>query len=309
LKATHENGWRGDLEDTDQEQRQPVKMSTSTGESPDGQVIAASVGGSIRLLGQDLIVRGIIAALIVASIPILTAILDDDWRVTYGMYIVEVPFLVALLVAIRYRLRSVNETSERWFWNLLTAAFGSWLAALASGPATDILLADSGTIKEFTKHAPFILFYGIIAAALEVHPHVRDDPTTRRLKNLDWIGSFTLLFGLLSYFLVVPRITSGNTPAFWASSLALFVALDVYIVLRLWHLRVLTANREWRFIYTWLLIGATVWGIGDFMESLIYEGILIDPGWGTPFDLIWPISFSAVVVATRSVILPDGYEV
>lgn len=310
MKATHETEWRGNLEDTDQGQRELAKLNSSTDGSPDVAVISASVGGSIRLLGQDWVVRGIIVALILVSIPLLTPILDDDWQVIYGQWIVEPPFLIALLVAIRFHLRSVKEAGERLFWNLLTAAFASWLVALVSGPAAEILLADSGTIKEFAEDAPYILFYAVIAAALEVHPHVRDDPITHRLKILDRIGSFILLFGLLSYFLVVPRISSGNTAAFWASSLALFVALDAYIILRLWHLRGSTTNREWHSIYTWLLIGATIWGVGDFILSLMYEGILtlIDLNWGTPFDLLWPVAFSAVVLSTRSAVAQRGYE-
>lgn len=259
-------------------------------------------------LGQDRIVLGIVVAIALASVPILTPILSDEWRGIYSQHFIEFPFLVALLLAIRFRLRSVEEIGERRFWNLLMFGFAWWLAALAINPIADVLLADSRLLREFAKNAPYLMLYGAIAAALDIHPHVPHDPITHQLRTLDRAGSFVLLFCLLSYFLVVPSITSLDTTVFWASSLALFAAFDAYIVLRLWHLRGSAATHEWRAVYTWLLVGATIWGIGDFMLSLMYENILIDSGWGAPFDLIWPISFVAVVVATRPAVVQSGYD-
>lgn len=300
MKATQETGWRGDAGNPGQVHPKLAESDSKTGEFPEEEGSPVSNGELARSMGQDWIVRGVILAIAVASIPFLVPILSHEWLALYGHRILEPIFLLVLILSIFYRLRSVEDVSERWFWNLLIFGFVSWLLATATGPFGDRFFSEYGTLRGFVKNVPYVIFYVAIAAALEIHPHVRDDPITHRLKILDWTGLFILLFGFLSYFLVIPRISSGDSPAFWASSLALFVALDVYIVVRLWHLRGSTRNREWQSIYTWLLIGAVIWGFGDFMLSLMFEGIIIDPGWGTLFDLLWPISFCAVVVATRS---------
>ena len=96
-----------------------------------------------------------------------------------------------------------------------------------------------------------------------------------------------LLFGLLSYFLLIPGFSVDSGSAIWSSSLALFVALDCYIILRLWHLRDSADSKEYRFRYTWALLGVIIWGLGDLFWLLMYENILNDSSSsGTLFDLI-----------------------
>ena len=277
-----------------------MKSASKTDQSPAEEESFPSYGESPGSLAQDWIVRGICIALVLASLPLLFPILSDEWLSTYGRRLLDPPFMVALLIAIRYRLRSVEDTSERRFWNLLTVGFACWLLTLMGSAIADNLIADSEVLRLSVKNGPYLLFYAGLAAALELQSHGREDPITHRLQILNWAGSFILLFGLLAYFLVAPSFMRESSSGFWASSLALFVALDAYVILRLSHLRETATDSEWNGIYTWLLIGATIWGFGDLMLLLMYEQILTDPGWGTVFDLIWPLSLAAVVVATRT---------
>ncbi len=260
-------------------------------------------------LCQDSVVWAMVAALAIVAIPLLFPVMDDEWRQIYGQYLVDVPFLVCLLLAFRWRLHGVEEIGERRFWNLLTVGFAAWLVAVAISAFSiaEALFDNTEKYRPFINNAPYLLLYGAMAAALEIHPHVRHDPIALPLRRLHWAGSFVLLFGLLSYFLVLPSFSGGGAVGFWASSLALFVALDAYIILRLWHLRESTDTGEWKSIYTWLLIGTSIWGTGDLILALMLEGIITDPGWGTLFDLIWPLSFCAIVVATRPAVVQPGY--
>jgi len=244
-------------------------------------------------LAQDKYVRGIAILCALAAVPLIAPILGDQWRSVYGSRIVDLPFLVAAFLAIRYRLRAVTEARERRFWNLLGFGSAFWLGALLISMVDDDLPRATQSIAE---NAPYLLFYGAVAAALEFHPHVSSGPVTR-LRALERIGSLIFLFGLLLYFLVLPGLLRRD--AFGASSFALFVALDVYFILRLAGLRQSAVHAEWRSIYSWLLIGAAGWCLSDLGLLLMYEGILPDPGWGTLFDLIAPLAFCAVVVATR----------
>lgn len=259
--------------------------------------------GSLTLGGgpfaQDPVLRWMAGLMGLAAVPILVPFLSEEWRVFYGLHIVSLPLLGVVLVAIRTRLSDVTEETERRFWNLLTLSFASLFVAEAISVVVTDSWIDSPTIRQFVEDGPYLMFYGALAAALDTHPKVRSPHETRGLRALDRVGSFVLLFGLLSYFLVLPGLSSQGSSTFLSSSLALFVALDAYVVLRLWHLRGAASTSEWRSIYTCLMAGAAMWTFTDLAQSLEYEGILTDPGWGTPSTVIWPLSMVAVVVATR----------
>lgn len=251
-------------------------------------------------LSRDPVVRGLVVVLLVSAIPFVLPILSEEWTQFYGRWMLETLFLCAALFAIRLRLRRVRGAEERRFWNLLTIAFGSWLVVTTViDPLARLLLAGQPAFRDLALNLPYVVLYGSIIAALEIHPHVRANPITYSLRILDWTGTFVLLFGLLLYFVVVLGIAS-ETSSLWASSLALFVALDCYLVLRLWHLRGLAETQEWRTIYAWLLVSTGIWALGDLSYLLMYEQLLHDPGWGTLADIVWPASFAAVIVATRS---------
>jgi hypothetical protein len=41
-------------------------------------------------------------AVVLAAVPLLIPILSEEWRAEYGHHIIDLPFLVALLVAMRF---------------------------------------------------------------------------------------------------------------------------------------------------------------------------------------------------------------
>lgn len=237
--------------------------------------------------------------LVLASLPLLAPILSDEWRTLYGRHLIDLPFLGAMLIAIRLRLRRVSNDTERRFWNALTFGFAWWFGILVIEIFYRRLIGWEA-LWPIINNVPYFIFYGSIIAALEMQPYSRSDASTLRLRTLERIGSFAFLLALLLYFLVLPGLMEMDLTAFWASSLALFVALDAYIILRLSNLREAAKNDEWRSVYSWLMAGVVLWGIGDAGLQLMYEGVITDPGWGTPFDLIWPLAFSAVIIATRT---------
>jgi diguanylate cyclase (GGDEF)-like protein len=230
-----------------------------------------------------------------AAVPFVVPLLSDEWRIAYGQSFIYFPFLAVLLVSIRVRVRTVTDPTERRFWNLLTFGFACWLGALLGNMAATVI--DSRAISEILNNVPYLLFYGAIALAIEVPPYLPSSLPRGRLRVLDRIGAMVLLFGMLMYFLVLPGLVRAE--AFWGSSLALFFVLDVYIILRLANLRRATPDAEWRAVYSWLLVGAALWGIGDLGLMLMWDEVLTDPGYGTLFDLLWPVALGAVTVATR----------
>ena len=245
-------------------------------------------------LADDKVVRWVAWLFALAAVPYVVPVLGDEWRAEYGGAI-ELPFLALLIVSVRLRLRGVTKPTERRFWNLLTFGFACWAGALLSDVVGHTLLG-SGTAWDLLSNLLYLLDFGAIALALEVHPRVRSDGMSGHLRALHLIGSFLVIFGVLLYFLILPGLQGS---AFWASSLALFVALDAYIVLRLTSLSRATPSVEWRSIYSWLLVGVTLWGLGDLVRVLVWEQILPEAVTRSVLDLIWPAALVAVVVATR----------
>ena len=249
-----------------------------------------------RLL-RDRVVRGLAVLLALSTLPLIVPFLDEAGRATYGRQFIHAPFLIVLIVALGVRIRRAQDAPEHRFWMLLGAAFLFWLSAVVMDVVA-VANAEPLVTVRLVNGLPYLLFYGAMAAALEIHPHVSADPLTGRLRTLDRVSSLVFLFALLMYFLVLPGLMADEF--FWASTLALFAALDGYIVIRLFGLREAARDAEWRATYSWLLAGAAIWGVGDVSMMLMDRGIMADPGYGTLFDVIWPVAFVVVAVATRA---------
>jgi len=248
-------------------------------------------------LGRDKLVRGIVLLLALSAVPLVTPILSDAGRANYGEHVLGAPFLLALVVALGLRARSATHSVERRFWTLLTIAFLWWLVAMVITIIADATVESMATLRLVTNSS-YLLFYAVIAAALEVHPQVTVDPWTARLQAADRVASFVFLLGLLIYFLGLPGLMREG--AVWVSALALFAAIDVYLVLRLASLRRATQDAEWRATYSWLLAGATVWGLADAATMLMNQGSLPNLPYGTLFDVTWAVAFVMVFIATRA---------
>ena len=277
----------------------PVPQNDNVVEEP-----LHSQDSTLRPLSQDRIIRGTSVAIVIAAILLLTPIFGDQWRAFFGEHIISFPFIAVLLLAIRVRLRNVHQGRERRFWNILTIGFVAWLLGLLTNSIFTVLFSDP-MLNAFANNFPYLVFFGATAVALEMRPHVEPNVLTYRFQFLDTIGSFAMVFGLLVYFLLLPSLVREDPAAYYTSSYALFVGLDAYIIVRLWYLRGVAQTPKWRSIYTWLLLGAVIWGSGDLCWVLEMEGILVDPGYGSYLDLIWPMAFLAVVVATRVTTAPD----
>jgi diguanylate cyclase (GGDEF)-like protein len=254
----------------------------------------ALLGRAVTSLWKDGAVRGVVLFLAAISLPVSLPLLGETARAFWGEHLMELPMLLVLVTGLLVRAHAVDNASERRFWRLLAAGFLFWVLSDVVNLARGFFA--SGDLQRLLVNGPFLLFYGAVVLALEVDPHVRSDPDLGRLRRLDRVGAAVFLFGLLMYFLVLPSLQNP----LWDSSLALFTVLDVYLVLRLAGLRDVASNTEWRSIYAWLMAGAVIWGLGDIGLMLMNEGILRDPGYGTPFDAVMPLAMGAVLVATRA---------
>ncbi len=143
----------------------------------------------------------------------------------------------------------------------------------------------------------YFAFYASVVMALECRPHVRPERLRRVLLAFDRVGALAFLFGLLLYLTVLPALVAWES--YWTSSLVLFVILDAFLVLRLLNSRHVTSDPEWRATYGWLLVGSAIWLLTDSIEVLGWADLIPNVESGTPLDIVWILSFPAMVVAGR----------
>lgn len=259
-----------------------------------------------RVLGvgslvNDAVARLFFYLLVLASVPLLAPVLAEETRAFYGRYLVALPFLLTLLFVLGARVLKHQTTVERWFWSLVFAAFlGSLLAAFFA-PFTGSLLAKSALWYDLSRLFPSLVFYAGLILAMELQPCTRQDSVPYRLRILGWAGSVILIFSLLMYFLVTPSVWLDGSGRLLSYNLALFVALDAYVIIRLWHLISLAVTPQWRAIYSWFLIAAVIWSQSDLLQLLIGEQVLKNPGFGTVLDMVWPLAVTATAFAARNV--------
>lgn len=269
-------------------------------ESVDTKGVLAPRHLRVATLTNDPVVRLFVVLLAFSPLPLLLPILPDKVFTSYGQYLLGIPFHLGLLIVLGIRTRKQQDNAQRWFWILVFLGFAGWLLATFTGLFVGNFLEPSPLLYDASSKLSYLLFYIGLILALEVQPSTRQDSVPYKLRFLGWLGSLVLVFSLLTYFLAVPEIWLDGKEGLSHYSMALFVALDAYIIIRLWHLISLAVTPQWRTIYGWLFIAAMIWSGGDLLYYLVSEEVIAYPGWGAALELIWPFACTAVVIASRT---------
>ena len=210
----------------------------------------------------------------------------------------EAIVLTMLLIVFNKRRKLAQDARVARFWSLWLGAFAVWLASIPLVAVAGTMWADGSTAMAYTYNLPFLAFYVMIIAALQTQPHVLHDSLSYRLRVIEWTGTLLFTLGLLLYFVAIPATRGGEASVVWSSSLAAYVALDAVIIGSLWYLRGIATRDNWRRNYSWLLIAAVSWGLGDLMYFLASEEILLAGVYALPLGMLWMLSFAALAKST-----------
>ena len=254
-----------------------TKSGSKIDESSSGDDLVSTNTGSAYSLREDRLVLCMAAALAVAAIP--------QHESAMAGCVQSVPARNTLP---RYLAGDYSYSSEECGVSrgeaLLDSVF-HWICGMGGVAGNRVIIFCSRARRRnssgFANKCTYLVTNGCLATALEIQPYRSTSRPIHRLRSFDRVGATALLFGLLSYFLLIPGFSVDSGSAIWSSSLALFVALDCYIILRLWHLRDSADSKEYRFRYTWALLGVIIWGLGDLFWLLMYENILNDSSTST----------------------------
>jgi len=244
-------------------------------------------------LRRDTLLRVAAGSLLVLpllwALPALTA--DAAWIED----ILVPPLLHALvLAALLSRRGRALQPDERTFWNLLAAGYAFWLIVslfylLLPGVQEDVWAWLASDLA-------YLLFYLFLALATEVEPQLATASSLRR--RFRSIGTFLFLFGLLTYFVLIPSHLDREAYGTWVPSMLLFVVLDLYLLARWAAATRAATSAHWRRVFGLLATVAVIWTASDALEALSLAGV-VGTHAGDPLWLVWYAPFYGMIVAGR----------
>ena len=204
----------------------------------------------------------------------------------------DVALLAISVAVLSVRLGTLSR-SERRFWQLWTAAMGCWLAARV---AALMMPADwRGPTYSLANDCAYLIYFLLLFLAVESTPHrVEGLGFDQRLRQLRLAGTTMLIFGLLIYFVVIPRHVKPGVYDSWLPRFDLYVALGLTLAIAFASLARSCGNRRWRLLYGLLAGALGLWALGDLLNglgqaersTLTLPPLLEDVVWHAPIVLL-----------------------
>lgn len=223
--------------------------------------------------------------------------LDQAWLAQYQALVLFPPLIAMAVIACVHGLKRLESWQERQFWTLVGAGFTAWLVSYL--PYYFLPAGARGLRFELTGELLYLLFYICLLLALDVRPHLA---TSSRVGDVErWIkslGAVLLTFAALVYFVLIPAAFNPSDYGTWVPSLSMYVALDVFVVIRVVALAAHASPGRWRLLYSALGLATTLMLVVDVFEYLGWAGALrvVD---GHPVDLFWTVPLVAYALAVR----------
>jgi signal transduction histidine kinase len=212
----------------------------------------------------------------------------------------ELVLFSVLVVALLQGLRRVASRDERRFWRELAIAFGCWLAVIVLRLLPVELAAFT---QQFVIEVLYAVYYVAFVLALERRPHLPPSQRTHRLlASLPTVTLFVL--GLFIYFVLVPMATNRELFESLLPSSYLYVILDCYLAVRIFHLARVAREDYWRRCYSLIAIAAALIVVVDVTDSYYYFRGVPRVFWVVEV-LTWHLGVVVLALAARLRTLPD----
>lgn len=171
-----------------------------------------------------------------------------------------------IVIVITNRLLSARETFEPLFWSFMGAAFLSWFVLTII--RLTIWQKLSITNQGLAADVSYFLFYALMVTAIEVKSFSKASKFLTQRSLISSLSVITFLLGSFSYLILVPTNIDSTASFSLRQSFYFYFLLDVYLVLRWWHLAWQTKNA---FSVGYFLLGLASlnWFVGDLLEYLV----------------------------------------
>lgn len=211
-----------------------------------------------------------------------------------------VPISILAILAPWVGMPTPEGRRERIFWVLWSLSMAFHLAVrivYLTVPDVDYIISGSLVVDTL-----YVLFYLPLILTVLVRPDMPEavrDGTGTGARILEVTGTAVFVLALLTYFALVPRFFNRPEYETWVPSLLMYWVLDAFLLLSYLYLRETALTREWRILYTWLLLAPSCWVVTEMAELTFYynwETATWDTG---PGDVLWYIPWIAIIVAAR----------
>ncbi|MBZ0111416.1 MAG: PAS domain S-box protein [Thermoanaerobaculia bacterium] len=249
---------------------------------------------SLRRLAGDGIVRSILGLWFALALFVLFLVGTSPGAAKLALRFGPVVFLGLAVISIRPQ--KAKTSAERLFWYRILAALLLWLAAKA------LYFTQTEVPVLWIPVACDALFAGFyIALILAVED--RADRSESAQLSLQrgvpiWPAVTLFVLGLLGYWVIMPARVYDIHYLDSSSSLWFYVALDLYLIVRVAICRVDVSGDRWRGLYAALWVLSWTLLVSDGLELLISIGWL---RWrlGLAGEVLWLLPMVVVVMMAR----------
>jgi PAS domain S-box-containing protein len=271
-------------------------MQTASGRRADGAVESAELRPLLPLILSSGTVRLTLAAFALFAIVYALPLLSTELKVAFSRYVTPVVFLSITIFACRRGIGKRGSPSEDLFWRTASLAFTFWLLVRLILPHVQEALPLSSGVAADVIYAAF---YVTLILAIEVRPHLHQSSPFESLeRTLNWPAISLFVLGLLIYFVFIPLAVTPDEYATAIPSLYFFLALDLYVGVRLVGLLLQAKSRGWRIAYGTFAAGMFGFAAADVFEILSSIGT-VTYALGGPTDLLWMLPILGPIVAAR----------
>lgn len=252
----------------------------------------------LGLLRRDFLVAGALGLFVVLVVFYLMPIVDEELLSFLSRRINPLLFLPLVLVALQWRLGWITATEDRRFWHDLTLAFAFWWA----GALIMLFFPESPRPRavDLTVTVLYALYFVALLMAIERQPHRRHRWRPIALeRRLTWPVVLLVVSGLMLYFPLTALYFDPRSYASGVPDLTLYVALDIYVMLRMIYLLRATRSPRWRSIYLFLAAAFGLIFLSDLVTAL---HLLTDHefwNWQGLPNAVLNLPFVLVVIAAR----------
>ena len=241
---------------------------------------------AVRALTRDPIAVATLVVWALVCLPYALP-LGQTWLARYQELGLFPPLLTMVVLASFSGIRRLESPQERQFWTLMGAAFAVWLVSYAP---YYVVPADQRSLElDLADDLFYLAFYLCLLLALDVRPHLATaSPFADRERWLKSLGTALLAFAGLGYFALIPAALDPQDYATWVPSYYLYLAFDVFLLVRLAAMTARAGSTRWRLLYGALAASTALMLIVDAAELVSRLGVMRFDS-GRPTDLFWTV--------------------
>lgn len=247
---------------------------------------------SNRFLAIDLIAGLVVCAFVVIYVYPWT---DDSVIPTFHRRYSDTILLGFISFTIANKLRTSKTRFEPLFWSFMGAAFISWFVLTII--RLTIWQKLSITNQGLAADVSYFLFYALMITAVEVKSFSNASKFLTQRSLISSLSVITFLLGSFSYLILVPTNIDSTTSFTLRQSFYFYYLLDVYLILRWWHLA--WQAKDFAFLGYFLLgLASLNWFVDDLVEYLILsEQSSLQNKW---MDWLWYLPYGLFYFGVRN---------